>query len=56
MNKLILFFTFFLTFIAKILSAPQFNLKEMEMDSLEKDKVLACVELITKKYDQDKVK
>jgi hypothetical protein len=53
MEKFLIFISVILTSLVKILS--QEDLPEIQLDWLEKDKILTCAEFINRKFQQDNV-
>lgn len=49
-------FTCFISFFITILSQSQTPISGEEMTSQEKDKILACVELVSRKFQKDEVR
>jgi len=56
MKAVYLVFTCFLSFFITILSQSQTSINGEEMTSFEKDKILACVELVSRKFQKDEVR
>lgn len=55
MKRLYLLSSFLFTFLSKVLSQGQDSFTGIEMDWQEKDKILACVEIVSKKFNTDLV-
>lgn len=55
MKGLYLIFTFLISLFVKIFSQYQDPMSGITMDWEEKDKILSCVEIVSKKFQKDEV-
>ncbi len=55
MKGLHLMFTFLISLLVRIFSQGQDPMKGITMDWQEKDKILSCTEMVTKKFEKEQV-